>query len=153
MHPDISELPSKVFYDSRLKDGPGMAEKTKAVWHKTPIYGPYHFINVNGQETKSGTSTRNTDEARVAVDLYRNLERQYGSEVNFTMRIGVITMYREQLMELKRQFRNVFGEDIVERIEWVLSGRLSLTVQLQHRRRFPRPREGYYHSVLCPFGA
>ncbi|BEI80229.1 hypothetical protein CcaverHIS002_0107580 [Cutaneotrichosporon cavernicola] len=118
MHPEISELPSKLFYSSRLKDGPRMAEKTAAIWHKTPIFGPYHFVNVNGHETKAGTSTRNTDEARAAVDLYRNLEFQYGKRIDFTMRIGVITMYKEQLNELKRQFRNVFGEEIVEKIDF-----------------------------------
>ncbi|CAK9786073.1 hypothetical protein CC85DRAFT_326715 [Cutaneotrichosporon oleaginosum] len=118
MHPEISELPSKLFYDNRLKDGPGMAEKTAAMWHKTPIFGPYHFVNVNGHETKAGTSTRNTDEARVAVDLYRNLEAQYGNRIDFTMRIGVITMYKEQLNELKRQFRNAFGDEIVEKIDF-----------------------------------
>lgn len=117
MHPEISELPSKLFYDSRLMDGPGMAQKTKAVWHQTPIFGPYHFINVNGSETKAGTSTRNADEARVAVDLYRNLEKHHGKQVQFAMRIGVITMYKEQLYELKRQFKVAFGEDILERIE------------------------------------
>lgn len=117
MHPEISELPSKLFYNSRLKDGPGMAEKTAAMWHKTPIFGPYHFVNVNGHETRAGTSTRNADEARVAVDLYRNLENQYGTRIDFTMRIGVITMYKEQLNELKRQFRNAFNDEIVEKIE------------------------------------
>lgn len=117
MHPSISKLPSKVFYDGRLQDGPGMAEKTAAVWHQRDIFGPYHFVNVQGVETKKGMSTCNTEEALVAVDLYRNLEQQFGKKVNLAMRIGVITMYREQLYELRRQFSAAFGQDIVESIE------------------------------------
>jgi len=121
MHPDISELPSKIFYQGRLKDGPGMAEKTAAVWHRRDAFGPYRFYNVEGMEMKAGTSTKNVDEARVAVDLYRNLSQQFESQVNFTMRIGIITMYREQMFEIRRQFVDAFGPDIVEIIEYVLS--------------------------------
>lgn len=117
MHPEISVLPSKVFYDSRLKDGPDMAKKTVAVWHKKPIFGPYHFINVNGVESKAGMSTKNTEEALVAVDLFRNLRQQFGSRVNLEMRVGVITMYREQLNELKRKFQDAFGRQILDTIE------------------------------------
>lgn len=117
MHPEISVLPSRVFYDSRLKDGPNMDTKTLAVWHKKPIFGPYHFINVNGVESKAGMSTKNTEEAQVAVDLYRNLKQQFGSRVNLEMRIGVITMYREQLNELKRRFQDAFGRQILDTIE------------------------------------
>lgn len=117
MHPEISELPSKLFYDGRLKDGPGMAQKTTAVWHKTPIFGPYQFINVNGAETKAGTSTRNADEARVAVDLVKNLKAHYGRKVELAMRIGVITMYKEQMFELKRQFRAAFDDEVNDGIE------------------------------------
>lgn len=117
MHPEISVLPSKVFYDSRLKDGPDMDKKTVAVWHKKPIFGPYHFINVNGVESKAGMSTKNTEEAQVAVDLFRNLKQQFGSRVNLEMRVGVITMYREQLNELKRRFQDAFGRQILDTIE------------------------------------
>lgn len=117
MHPDISELPSKIFYQGRLKDGPDMAKKTAAVWHKRNAFGPYRFFNVSGVETKAGTSTKNPDEARTAVDLYRNLDNQFGGLVNFTMRIGIITMYREQLYELRRHFTDAFGQEILETIE------------------------------------
>jgi senataxin len=117
MHPDISELPSNIFYQGRLKDGPDMASKTAAVWHQRKAFGPYRFFNVDGHEVKAGTSTKNPDEARVAADLYRNLTAQFGDEVNFTMRIGIITMYREQMNEIRRTFTDAFGPDILETIE------------------------------------
>ena len=117
MHPYISELPSKVFYHGKLKDGPNMAEKTAAVWHSNPLFGPYRFYNVQGTESRAGTSTKNTEEAMAAVEIYRQLERLFGSRVNFAMRIGIITMYKEQLRELKRKFTEAYGNVVRETIE------------------------------------
>jgi senataxin len=117
MHPFISELPSKVFYDGHLKDGPDMVKKTSAVWHERSVFGPYRFFNVTGNEVRAGTSTKNPDEANVAVELYRRLEADFGSKINLSMRVGVITMYREQLYELKRKFQAAIGDGILERIE------------------------------------
>ena len=117
MNPYISELPSKVFYNGQLKDGPDMAKKTAAIWHERHAYGPYRFFNVEGVESRAGTSTVNTAEALAAVDLYRGLEEDFGNRVNLALRIGVITMYREQLWEMKRKFTEAFGSTILERIE------------------------------------
>jgi senataxin len=117
MHPFISELPSKVFYDGHLKDGEGMAGKTAATWHQRNVYGPYRFFHVEGMEQKRGTSTYNPAEAGAAVDLYQGLERDFGAKVNLSLRIGVISMYKEQVGELRRHFTRVYGEDILQKIE------------------------------------
>jgi senataxin len=117
MHPFISELPSKVFYGGKLEDGPNMATKTAAVWHERQTFGPYRFFNVSGSEMRAGVSTKNPQEALVAVELFRRLEADFGERVNLQMRVGVITMYREQLMELKRKFTDAFGTGILETIE------------------------------------
>ena len=117
MNPFISELPSKVFYNGQLKDGPGMAQKTAAIWHQRQIFGPYRFFNVDGVESKAGTSTKNSQEALVAVELYRRLEDDFGAQVNLSYKIGIISMYKEQLWELRRKFTEVFGAQILERIE------------------------------------
>ncbi|OCF45032.1 senataxin [Kwoniella heveanensis CBS 569] len=118
MHPFISELPSKVFYNGELKDGPDMARKTAALWHQRNVFGPYRFFNVEGTEMKAGTSTRNPDEALAAVDLYRRLYADFGTRINLDMRIGVISMYKEQLWELKRKFTEAFGQAILETIDF-----------------------------------
>ncbi|WVF66821.1 hypothetical protein IAT40_001563 [Kwoniella sp. CBS 6097] len=118
MHPFISELPSKVFYKGELKDGPDMARKTAALWHQRNVFGPYRFFNVEGIEMKAGTSTKNPDEALAAVDLYRRLHADFGTGINLDMRIGVISMYKEQLWELKRKFTEAFGQAILETIDF-----------------------------------
>jgi hypothetical protein len=154
MNPFISELPSKVFYNGQLKDGPDMDIKTKAIWHEKPIFGPYRFFNVNGMESKTGTSTKNVQEALVAVELYRKLEDEFGDRVNFAMRIGVISMYKEQLWELKRKFIDAYGSGILEKIECVSISDLLVFIaydQIQHCRWFPRSRKGHYHPFVCSF--
>ncbi|WRT65451.1 uncharacterized protein IL334_002394 [Kwoniella shivajii] len=118
MHPFISELPSKVFYHGQLKDGPDMAKKTSALWHQRNVFGPYRFFNVEGTEMKAGTSTKNPEEALAAVELYRRLNADFGMKINLAMRIGVISMYKEQLWELKRKFTEAFGAAILETIDF-----------------------------------
>ena len=94
-----------------------MANKTAAPWHARNLFGPYRFFHVDGDEVKVGTSTKNTREAMVLVHLYRRLEENFGQKVDLAPRVGIITMYREQLWELKRKFSDAFGESILERIE------------------------------------
>ncbi|WVQ73855.1 hypothetical protein IAR50_003436 [Cryptococcus sp. DSM 104548] len=118
MHPYISELPSKVFYDGQLRDGPDMAKQTAAIWHERNIFGPYRFFNIQGTEKKIGTSTKNPEEAMAAVELYGRLNADFGTRINLAMRVGVISMYKEQLRELKRQFIDAFGPTIVELVEF-----------------------------------
>ncbi|EIW69108.1 hypothetical protein TREMEDRAFT_31469 [Tremella mesenterica DSM 1558] len=118
MHPDISRLPSKVFYHGALKDGPNMERNTKAVWHENKNYGPYRFFNIEGSEIKAGTSTKNPEEAIAAVNIYKHLEEDFGDRTNLALRVGIITMYREQMYEIKRQFLQAFGGSIMEMIEF-----------------------------------
>ncbi len=94
-----------------------MESKTRAVWHARNIFGPYRFFNVEGMERKAGTSTKNPQEALVAVNLYQRLEADFGTEVNLALRIGVISMYKEQVWELKRKFTEAFGASILDMIE------------------------------------
>lgn len=120
MHPDISVLPSRVFYGGRLKDGPGMSEKTVQPWHSDPKFGVYKFLNVSrGREESSriGHSLLNKEECRVIISLYDRLRRQF-PKINFDYRIGVVSMYRAQVAELKGAFRRDFGEDILSKVDF-----------------------------------
>ncbi len=95
MHPDISVLPSRVFYDGRLKDGPDMAEKTSQPWHSDTKFGVYKFFNASrGREESSriGHSLMNKEETRIILALFDRLLRQF-PDVNFDYRIGVVSMY------------------------------------------------------------
>ncbi|KAF9454791.1 hypothetical protein P691DRAFT_804153 [Macrolepiota fuliginosa MF-IS2] len=119
MHPDISQLPSAVFYEGRLKDGPKMAEKTIQPWHTNPRFGTYKFFNISkGLEEASGRSIKNVAECHAAVALFNRLSVEYTNTTNLDHRIGVVSMYRAQIMELKRHFEQRFGKDILRRVDF-----------------------------------
>jgi senataxin len=119
MHPDISRLPSAVFYNGKLLDGPNMDVKTKQPWHSHDKFGPYKFFNVSkGQEqTNNSHSLINKVECQVAVALFNRLRLDF-STFDFDFKVGVISMYRAQIGELRRAFVQRFGQDIVGRVDF-----------------------------------
>lgn len=120
MHPDISKLPSNLFYQGRLLDGPDMALKTIQPWHTHDKFGTYQFYNVaRGQEYQAavGHSIKNDLECQVAVALYNRIRQEFPA-VDFDYRVGVVSMYRGQIMELQRAFQQRFGNDIKGKIHF-----------------------------------
>ncbi|KAI0304428.1 SEN1 N terminal-domain-containing protein [Multifurca ochricompacta] len=119
MHPDISQLPSRVFYGGLLKDGPGMTEKTARPWHASNMFGPYRFLNIlRGRETPGPShSLMNQAEVQVAVALYARLLNEFSS-VDFNFRVGVVSMYRAQILELRRAFESRFGADVTSQVDF-----------------------------------
>ncbi|KAI0822260.1 SEN1 N terminal-domain-containing protein [Trametes gibbosa] len=120
MHPDISQLPSNIFYAGRLQDGPGMAEKTKRPWHAHPKFGTYRFFNVQSgleESTGVGHSLVNRTEAQVAAALYNRLIKDFSS-ASLDFKIGVISMYRGQIVELKRTFQRRFGNEVLSIVDF-----------------------------------
>ena len=116
MHPEISLLPSRVFYQGKLLDGPSMDVKTKQPWHSQDRFGPYKFFNVAGQEEVGRShSLINRSECQIAVALYARLCQEF-SKFDFDFRVGVISMYRAQIDVLKRAFVQRFGQDIIGKI-------------------------------------
>ncbi|CAG8744298.1 274_t:CDS:2, partial [Acaulospora colombiana] len=88
-----------------LEDGPDMAKKTMEPWHKVNTLGIYKFFNVQGTEEQAdqGHSQYNTAEVNAAIQLYDRLHQEC-PKVNFNLRIGIISMYRAQLMKLRQAF-------------------------------------------------
>ncbi|TIC00510.1 hypothetical protein E3Q17_02141 [Wallemia mellicola] len=120
MHPDISKLPSAVFYNGHLKDGPMMAEKTKAPWHSNDLFGTYKFFDFAGGERRVDHSYQNPDEASVVISLYERLRKQYGGEFSLDYRVAIIATYKQQVRyirnELKKRFWNV-DKDILSKVD------------------------------------
>ena len=119
MHPEISQLPSRVFYKGRLQDGPEMAEKAARAWHASNMFGPYRFFNIlRGQESPgSSHSLMNKAEVQAAISLYDCLLKEFSS-VDFNFRIGIVSMYRAQILELRRAFESRFGRDITSQVDF-----------------------------------
>ncbi len=119
MHPEISLFPSKTFYDSRLKDGEGMAKLWCRPWHHSNILAPYRFFDVEGmhQSVPKGHSLVNIAELNVAMQLYDRLTtdcRKY----DFRGKVGIITPYKGQLKELRARFTQRYGQAILSAIEF-----------------------------------
>lgn len=119
MHPEISQLPSRLFYQGRLLDGPDMDVKTKQPWQSHPKFGCYRFFNISRgkEEGTFGRSMKNVLEAQAAVALYARLRKEFSS-IDFDFRVGIVSMYRGQVLELQRTFERRFGEDIREKIHF-----------------------------------
>lgn len=119
MHPDISQLPSKLFYEGRLQDGPDMAIKTQRAWQQHPKFGTYRFFSVEfGVEEKgAGHSLINRAECQVAVALYNRLVKDFSSS-NLDFKVGIISMYRGQILELRRAFQQRFGEEVLHTVDF-----------------------------------
>lgn len=121
MHPAISRLPSRVFYESKLKDGEGMAELRKKPWHVSPLFKPYQFFDVaDGREEKAdaGYSLKNVAEVRLTVLLYGLLRSQFSGQFDFDNSVGIIAMYDAQKKQLQREFLTKFGADVANRISF-----------------------------------
>ncbi|RMZ90036.1 hypothetical protein DV736_g2740, partial [Chaetothyriales sp. CBS 134916] len=119
MHPEISLFPSRMFYDSRLKDGPKMAELRTRPWHHSNILAPYRFFDVQGmsEAATKGHSLVNIAELKVAMKLYDRLVKDV-PKYDFKGRIGIITPYKGQLKELKLRFKQRYGDGITSSIEF-----------------------------------
>jgi senataxin len=119
MHPDISQLPSQLFYQGRLQDGPTMAAKTKQPWHTDMKFGTYRFFNIlRGREEQGGRqSLKNKAECQVAVTLYTRLRQEFSS-FDFDFKVGVVSMYRAQIVEMRRVFKERFGSDILQKVDF-----------------------------------
>ncbi|KAJ1998777.1 DEAD-box type RNA helicase, partial [Coemansia thaxteri] len=119
MHPEISAFPSKLFYESRLKDGPDMDKKQAAPWHKNPNYPPFTFFNIySGREQTDGLhSVYNAAEVDAAAQLVFSLCSDFPS-LSWKQKIGIITPYKRQLRMLTTKFKLIFGPSIIEAIEF-----------------------------------
>lgn len=119
MHPEISLFPSKTFYDSRLKDGAGMAKLRHRPWHNSDVFAPYRFFDVQGmsQAATKGHSLINVAELNVAMQLYDRLLNDV-PKYNFSGKIGIITPYKGQLKELRLRFKQRYGEDITSKVDF-----------------------------------
>ncbi|GMM29931.1 putative DNA/RNA helicase [Martiniozyma asiatica (nom. inval.)] len=119
MHPDISAFPSKEFYDSKLKDGPNMANVNTREWHSHPIYSPYKFFQVDGQQSKNQRtmSLFNIAEAKLALEMVKDLFNRF-SNIDWTAKIGVISPYKEQVSKIRNIFYNEFGRGIQREVDF-----------------------------------
>ena len=119
MHPEISSFPSRAFYDSRLVDGPSMGTLRQKPWHKDHLLSPYRFFDVQGmhQSAPKGHSLVNIAEIDIALKLFKRLNT-CAKGYDFRGKVGIITPYKSQLGMLRDRFKQQYGDDITNTIEF-----------------------------------
>lgn len=78
MHPKISLLPNREFYQKKIMDGPNVKSAAYEKRFLTgDIFGSYSFINVSGgnEEHDDKHSSRNKTEAFVVAEIVANLHK------------------------------------------------------------------------------
>lgn len=119
MHPQISEFPSREFYEGKLYDGNDMSRLRLQPWHESKLLGPYRFFDVEGVQEKGrkGQSLVNSNELEVAMQLYQRFRQDY-PVVELQGKVGIITPYKAQLFALRERFARRWGEAIFDQIEF-----------------------------------
>jgi superfamily I DNA and/or RNA helicase len=57
MHPEISEFPSNVFYEGRLRNGANVtSESYRKEYHKTVLFSPFVFYDIKLSSESSASS-------------------------------------------------------------------------------------------------
>ena len=108
-----------MFYESRLKDGQGMAKLRFRPWHHSALLAPYRFFDVEGmhQSAPKGHSLVNIAELKVAMQLYDRLSTDC-KNYDFRGKVGIITPYKGQLKELKARFSQRYGQRVFSEVEF-----------------------------------
>ena len=76
MHPDISQFPSKLFYNNQVKDGVDLI-KWSMPWHMD--LGAFKFYDVDSTHNNVRKSLNNAKEAKAVVDIIKYISRTYST--------------------------------------------------------------------------
>ncbi|GBG87751.1 hypothetical protein CBR_g45905 [Chara braunii] len=120
MHPEICRFPSSYFYGGQLVTGETVSISSRtAPFHERRCFGPYMFFDVvEGRErTSASQSIWNDAEIDLAIELFSTLQKWFPDEMR-PGRVGVITMYRQQLQILRDRFARAFGQNIAQEVEF-----------------------------------
>lgn len=115
MNPDISKFPNQEFYQGKLMDGPENGLKTARPWHMAAqgLLTPFRFFNVIGEEAQNQLTKSyfNKNEADFVYELYQFLRGS--TQESLEGKVGIISMYREQVSYIKSVFeRNLSADEV-----------------------------------------
>jgi tRNA A-37 threonylcarbamoyl transferase component Bud32 len=104
MHPTIGEVVSQLFYDGRVKNGPGTADR--------PLPGgvfdrPHRvmWVDVEGRDYKVGKTSRANDEERRAIEQLLDRLDADARQAGMKLDVAVIAAYRGQADKLQAELK------------------------------------------------
>jgi len=119
MHPDISRLANKAFYDNKIFDGENVKSKEWiGEWCKNnKKFGPLVFYDVKGNTTQNNNSSiSNEEEAQLVINCINELLHSY-SNICFSKRISIITFYNAQVSLIKKKLREYYEDTLNDFLE------------------------------------
>jgi len=119
MHPDISRLANKAFYDNKISDGENVKSKEWiGEWCKdNKKFGPLVFYNVKGNTTQNNNSSiSNEKEAQLVINCINELLHCY-SNICFSKRISIVTFYSAQVSLIKKKLREYYEDTLNDFLE------------------------------------
>jgi len=121
MHPEIRRFPSAHFYGNKLEDAREILNMPAEPYHTCKYLGPYHLFDVASGKEKRGKSTgslSNAAEAELAACLYMKLLKLLETpEKSARVSVAIITPYREQKSLLRSTFKDLCGEQSLNKVE------------------------------------
>ena len=112
MHPEISHFPANQFYGSPrgerlLHDGANVQQDTFLRTSAVPLLfdqRPYVFLNVSGTEEMTGMSLRNYTEAKVIIEILKELRSPRRSDLT-AEKVRIITFYAGQVQLIQKMLK------------------------------------------------
>eukprot|EP00833_Pecoramyces_ruminatium_P002717 jgi/Orpsp1_1/1176749/evm.model.c7180000058858.1 len=115
MHPNISKLSSKCFYDGKIEDGPNVKSNK---WIKeytkdsNSPFGPVLFYHIKGTISNGRNSSFcNEEEATQVVNCATELLQLY-SKICFHKKISIISPYSAQVHLIKRKLKELYKNSL-----------------------------------------
>jgi len=112
MHPMISTLSSKCFYENAIVNGENVkSKKWQKSWFKNPDFGPLVFYNVKGIINKDDSSLTNMKEANEVLNIIKNLLNAKPS-LSINTSISVISPYRAQVFLIRKKLKLLHKDNL-----------------------------------------
>lgn len=111
MRSELCEFPSLYFYHGRLKTG---VPDAPALFGDDPWLRTFRFFDISfGRENREKVSPSNRSEARIVGLLLRRIVRQAEKLKLPFPRVAVLTPYRQQQSEIRREMREAVPSEFV----------------------------------------
>jgi len=121
MHPDVSRLANKAFYDNKISNGENVkSDEWIGEWYKdNKIFGPLVFYDVKGNTTQNNNSSiSNEKEAQLVINCINELLHSY-SNICFSKRISIITYFNAQISLIKEKLRKNYNDTLNDFLEMI----------------------------------
>ncbi len=131
MHPEISDWPSRHYYQGKLKNHVSVSGKDYVMPqldNSFPFLAPYAFINVHGNEVSgpSGNGFMNISEVQSTVSIVNYLARQH--LIHVVNHVAIISFYAAQVNRIYDALKDQYPGIKVNTVDGFQGGESSIVI-------------------------